>query len=44
MTDITAYRDKYVETADRNNTEEIASFLLEQIPGRLRRERESVEV
>lgn len=44
LTDITAYRDKYVETADRNNTEEIASFLLEQIPGRLRRERESVEV
>lgn len=41
---LTAYRNKYIETGDRNNTEEIAAFLLDQIPDRLRREREPAEV
>jgi CDP-ribitol ribitolphosphotransferase len=31
-----AFRDKYVETAERNNTAEIAAFLVERIPEGLR--------
>ena len=41
---LAAYRKKYIETGDRNNTEAVAAFLLDQIPGRLRREREPAEV
>ena len=41
---LAAYRDKYIETGDRNNTEEVAAFLLDQMPSRLRREREPAEV
>lgn len=41
---LAAYRGKYIETGDRNNTEEVAAFLLDQMPSRLRRVREPAEV
>lgn len=41
---LTAFQEKYIETGDRNNTEDVTEFLLEQIPVRLRREREAAEV
>ncbi len=41
---LTEYRKKYIETGEKNNTEEITAFLLEQMPSRLRREKEPVEV
>ena len=41
---LAAFRDKYVETAERNNTADVAAFLLARIPARLRREKEPVEV
>lgn len=41
---LAVFCEKYVETADRNNTKEITTFLLEQIPSRLRHTQEPVEV
>ena len=43
-TALEAYRNKYIETGARNNTEEVTAFLLDQIPNRLRREKEPTEV
>lgn len=39
-----AYRERYIETAQRDNTGDITRFLLQRIPDHLRKQREPAEV
>ena len=39
-----AYRETYIETAQKDNTGDITRFLLQRIPQHLRKQREPAEV